>query len=102
MIVGLKSSIRETSLKKFSYLRLALLQVWCTLTDLVEFYLFVSQVDQRLATHGPWTNRPKILLVIHGGLCLCLKHIPALQDFLKSSGSGTGSTHPRDYNRGAT
>jgi hypothetical protein len=27
---------------------------------------------------------------------------PALQDFLRSSGSGTGSSQPREYNRGAT
>jgi hypothetical protein len=27
---------------------------------------------------------------------------PALPDFLRSSGSGTGSTQPRGYNRGAT
>jgi hypothetical protein len=27
---------------------------------------------------------------------------PALQDFLRSSGSGTGSTQPREYNWGAT
>jgi hypothetical protein len=27
---------------------------------------------------------------------------PALPDFLRSSGSGTGSTHPRQYNWGAT
>jgi hypothetical protein len=27
---------------------------------------------------------------------------PALPDFLSSSGSGTGSTQPREYNRGAT
>jgi hypothetical protein len=27
---------------------------------------------------------------------------PALPDFLRSSGSGTGSTHPREYNWGAT
>jgi hypothetical protein len=27
---------------------------------------------------------------------------PALPDFLRSSGSGTGSTQPREYNRGAT
>jgi hypothetical protein len=26
---------------------------------------------------------------------------PALPDFLRSSGSGTGFTHPREYNRGA-
>jgi hypothetical protein len=28
--------------------------------------------------------------------------IPALPDFLGSSGSGTGSTEPREYNRGST
>jgi hypothetical protein len=27
---------------------------------------------------------------------------PALPDFLTSSGFGTGSTQPREYNRGAT
>jgi hypothetical protein len=27
---------------------------------------------------------------------------PALPNFLRSSGSGTGSTQPREYNRGAT
>jgi hypothetical protein len=27
---------------------------------------------------------------------------PALPDFLRSSGSGTGSTQPREYNWGAT
>jgi hypothetical protein len=27
---------------------------------------------------------------------------PALPDFLSSSGSGTGSTQPREVNRGAT
>jgi hypothetical protein len=27
---------------------------------------------------------------------------PALPDFLRSSGSGKGSTQPREYNRGAT
>jgi hypothetical protein len=27
---------------------------------------------------------------------------PALPDFLRSSGSGTGPTQPREYNRGAT
>jgi hypothetical protein len=27
---------------------------------------------------------------------------PALPDFLRSSGSGTGSTHPREDNLGAT
>jgi hypothetical protein len=26
----------------------------------------------------------------------------ALQDFMRRSGSGTGSTQPREYNRGAT
>jgi hypothetical protein len=28
--------------------------------------------------------------------------LPALQNFLRSSGSGTGSTQPREYTRGAT
>jgi hypothetical protein len=27
---------------------------------------------------------------------------PTLPDFLRSSGSGTGSTRPREYNRGST
>jgi hypothetical protein len=27
---------------------------------------------------------------------------PELPDFMRSSGPGTGSTHPREYNRGAT
>jgi hypothetical protein len=27
---------------------------------------------------------------------------PALPDFLRSSGSGTGSTQPHEYNSGAT
>jgi hypothetical protein len=27
--------------------------------------------------------------------------IPTLPDFLRSSGSGTGSTQPREYNRGS-
>jgi hypothetical protein len=42
------------------------------------------------------------------GQCSCLQiqrsrvRFPALPDFLRSSGSGTGSTQPREYNWGAT
>jgi hypothetical protein len=50
----------------------------------------------------------------HTSLLICIKleflatdpevrvRFPASSDFLRSSGSGTGCTQPREYNRGAT
>jgi hypothetical protein len=42
--------------------------------------------------------RPPLFLAIDAEVRV---RFPALPDFLRSSGSGTGSTQPREYNGGA-
>jgi hypothetical protein len=58
--------------------RLSHMQAYCQLVSLVQFDRPPSEF---LATHPE--NRVRF---------------PGLPHFLRSSGSGTGSTHPRDYN----
>jgi hypothetical protein len=59
-------------------------------------------LDLKLGSHitgpSPWSSGQSSLLQIQRSRV----RFPALPDFLRSSGSGTESTQPREYNWGAT
>jgi hypothetical protein len=75
----------------------------------VWFIIELKRVIPKLSLHSFQIKQ----YTLHCGLCSLVIRIPgcrsrgpgrftALPDFLRSSGSGTGSTQPREYNWGAT
>jgi hypothetical protein len=85
------------------YWSLANFQIW----DSVRSFCYVGNWEIMVKLFwwyeftGIWWN---CLLQLYSWLQIQRSRVrfPALSDFLRSSGSGTGSTQPREYNWGAT